>query len=187
MPGRKWQIACCARPAATSLLCWRKCPERKKRHNSALIALGSKLYADPRLSKTIPSPVRAATRWTICVLAWITCLDPLERKVHWGAEIHRPLERGLAVRFFLGRPGKDLADQAGQPILNPIEMGMPDQQSVIDKLAGLEEYQSAFREAYPESENPITYAHLTRAIAAFERTLRSESDSMIFCVEILKH
>ena len=78
------------------------------------------------------------------------------------------------AQFWDGR-ATDLADQAGQPILNPIEMGMPDEQAVVDKLTGLGTYDQPFRAAFPGLDVPITYANLREAIAAFERTLRSES------------
>jgi len=77
-------------------------------------------------------------------------------------------------QFWDGR-ATDLADQAGQPILNPIEMGMPSEQAVIDKLAKLPEYPQAFAKAFPGAEPALSYANLREAIAAFERTLRSES------------
>jgi len=77
-------------------------------------------------------------------------------------------------QFWDGR-ASDLADQAGQPILNPVEMAMPSEQAVIDKLAGLAEYPPAFAAAFPDSDPALTYANLREAIAAFERTLRSES------------
>lgn len=78
------------------------------------------------------------------------------------------------TQFWDGR-ARDLADQAGQPILNPIEMGMPNEAAVIDKLAGLPEYTAAFALAFPAAAQPLSYANLREAIAAFERTLRSES------------
>lgn len=77
-------------------------------------------------------------------------------------------------QFWDGR-AKDLADQAGQPILNPIEMGMPSEAAVIDKLAALPGYAEAFQEAFPGVEPALSYPNLREAIAAFERTLRSES------------
>lgn len=77
-------------------------------------------------------------------------------------------------QFWDGR-ARDLADQAGQPILNPIEMGMPSEQAVIDKLSTIPEYPAAFANAFPGSEPSLSYANLREAIAAFERTLRSES------------
>ena len=141
-----------------------------------LISLGSKLYADPRLSKNDTQSCASCHPLDNMRAG----MDNLPRSP--GAEgalgsrnTPTVLNAGWQFALFWDGRAKDLADQAGQPILNPIEMGMPDQQSVIDKLAGLEEYRSAFREAYPDSEDPITYAHLTRAIAAFERTLRSDS------------
>ena len=77
-------------------------------------------------------------------------------------------------QFWDGR-ANDLADQAGQPILNPVEMGMPSADAVIDKLALIEEYPEAFANAFPGSLAPLSYANLAEAIAAFERTLRSPS------------
>lgn len=77
-------------------------------------------------------------------------------------------------QFWDGR-AKDLADQAGQPILNPIEMGMPNEQAVIDKLAALPEYTTAFAAAFPTAQPALSYANLREAIAAFERTLRTEA------------
>ncbi|MEW8541862.1 MAG: cytochrome c peroxidase [Candidatus Thiodiazotropha endolucinida] len=77
-------------------------------------------------------------------------------------------------QFWDGR-AEDLADQARQPILNPIEMGMPDEESVVKKLGAIPEYIEAFTKAYPDDAPPLSYANLAEAIAAFERTLRSES------------
>lgn len=77
-------------------------------------------------------------------------------------------------QFWDGR-AKDLADQAGQPILNPVEMAMPSEQAVIDKLAALPGYPEAFASAFPDAQPALSYANLREAIAAFERTLRSES------------
>ena len=77
-------------------------------------------------------------------------------------------------QFWDGR-ASDLADQARQPILNPIEMGMPDEASVVDKLAAIATYGDAFAKAFPDDSSPLSYDNLAEAIAAFERTLRSES------------
>jgi cytochrome c peroxidase len=77
-------------------------------------------------------------------------------------------------QFWDGR-ARDLADQAGQPILNPIEMGMPNEQAVIDKLAAIPGYPAAFAAAFPGSQPALAYANLREAVAAFERTLRSEA------------
>ncbi|MDH5485584.1 MAG: c-type cytochrome [Gammaproteobacteria bacterium] len=77
-------------------------------------------------------------------------------------------------QFWDGR-AKDLVEQARGPILNPIEMAMPDEKTVENKIAGIEEYQAAFKHAFPHSTPAVTYQNITEAIAAFERTLRSPS------------
>lgn len=74
------------------------------------------------------------------------------------------------AQFWDGRAA-DLKAQAKGPILNPIEMGMPDEATVIAKLAGLKNYKALFGKAYPKVADPLTYDNLAGAIAAFERTL----------------
>lgn len=65
--------------------------------------------------------------------------------------------------------------QAGGPILNPVEMAMPDKQSVIERLKALPEYQEKFQAAFPGEANPITYKNLRFAIGAYERKLTTPS------------
>jgi len=77
-------------------------------------------------------------------------------------------------QFWDGR-AEDLVEQAKGPILNPIEMGMPDEQSVEEKIRGIAEYRNAFTSAFPGDEPAITYQNIAEAIAAFERTLITPS------------
>ena len=81
------------------------------------------------------------------------------------------LNAGFHIAQFWDGRAKDLKEQAKGPILNPVEMAMPSEKAVIDKISAIEEYQKLFKEAYPESKDPITYDNLADAIAAFERTL----------------
>ncbi len=74
------------------------------------------------------------------------------------------------VQFWDGRE-PDLKAQAKGPILNPVEMAMPDEASVVTKLKGIEEYPPLFTGAFPDEEDPLTYDNIAEAIAAFERTL----------------
>lgn len=76
------------------------------------------------------------------------------------------------AQFWDGRAAT-LAAQAKGPILNPIEMGMPDEKSVIEKLNSISEYKELFDKAFPGSKEKITYDNLANAIAAFERTLKT--------------
>jgi len=73
-------------------------------------------------------------------------------------------------QFWDGR-AEDLVEQAKGPILNPIEMGMPDEQTVEKKIRGIGEYKKEFARAFPGDEQAITYQNIAEAIAAFERTL----------------
>lgn len=79
-----------------------------------------------------------------------------------------------ASQFWDGR-NKDVEEQAGGPILNPIEMAMPSEEFVVERLSGIEEYKELFAKAFPEEEQPITYKNLQKAIGAFERKLITPS------------
>lgn len=81
------------------------------------------------------------------------------------------LNAGLQIAQFWDGRAKDLAAQAKGPILNPIEMGMPSGQTVIEKLSVLPEYVNAFSQAFPHDTESLTYDNVARAIAAFEKTL----------------
>ena len=77
-------------------------------------------------------------------------------------------------QFWDGR-AEDLVDQAKQPILNPIEMGMPDEAFVVAKIRAIESYRQKFAEAFPDQNPAISYQNIAEAIAAFERTLITPS------------
>lgn len=74
------------------------------------------------------------------------------------------------TQFWDGR-ASDLVTQAKGPILNPIEMAMPSEQAVVDKLNAISDYHALFTQAFPNDAKPLTYDNIARAIAAFERTL----------------
>ena len=74
------------------------------------------------------------------------------------------------VQFWDGRAA-DVEEQAGGPILNPVEMAIPSEEFLINRLNTIDEYKDKFAEAFPGQENPITYDNVENSIAAFERTL----------------
>ena len=81
------------------------------------------------------------------------------------------LNAGFHVAQFWDGRAATLEDQAKGPILNPIEMGMPDASTVIQRLQSDRTYTQQFAQAFPGAKEPLTYDNLARAIAAFERTL----------------
>lgn len=74
------------------------------------------------------------------------------------------------AQFWDGRAA-DLKEQAAGPVLNPVEMGMPDSNSAVDNIKKIKEYVKMFKIAFPKEENPITYDNITEAIGEFEKTL----------------
>jgi cytochrome c peroxidase len=133
------------------------------------IALGEKLFFDPRLS--VDGTVACAS-----------CHNP-DRAFTDG----RPTSVGVYGRvgqrnapsvlnalyneaqFWDGR-AKTLEDQAGFPIFNPSEMGQPNVDAALAKIAADVDYQQEFQTAFGQPPNSL---NLARAIAAYERTLIS--------------
>ncbi|MDH4409934.1 MAG: cytochrome-c peroxidase [Verrucomicrobiales bacterium] len=78
------------------------------------------------------------------------------------------------AQFWDGRAA-DVEAQAVGPILNPIEMGMPDEAYVLRVLKSIPGYVEAFAKAFPEDPESVTYANVGKAIGAFERKLMTPS------------
>ena len=68
--------------------------------------------------------------------------------------------------FWDGRAAT-LEEQAGLPILNPVEMGQKDRKDVVAKLAAIPEFVQAFQNVFG---HPPNWEDMGRAVAAFERT-----------------
>jgi cytochrome c peroxidase len=77
-------------------------------------------------------------------------------------------------QFWDGR-AKDVEEQAGMPILNPVEMAIPNEKFLVDRLSKVALYKDLFKQAYPNESKPLTYVNLQNAIAAFERILLTPS------------
>lgn len=75
-----------------------------------------------------------------------------------------------STQFWDGRAA-DLFEQAKGPVLNSAEMAMRSPEEVLARLKGVEGYVEAFRRAFPDAAEPMTFDNLARAVAAFERTL----------------
>ena len=131
------------------------------------VELGRKLYFDTRLSHD--NSVSCAT-----------CHDVTrgftdQRAVSEGIQgqlgkrnAPTTLNSALLQSFFWDGRSPSLDNQAKMPILNPVEMGMPDEATALKAIRDVPEYQEAFKKAYGREMN---YEDLGRAIAAFERTL----------------
>jgi cytochrome c peroxidase len=76
------------------------------------------------------------------------------------------------AQFWDGRAAH-LEEQAKGPILNTVEMSMAGDKEVVKKLSNIQEYKDSFKKAFPQDMEPLTWPHITMAIAAFERTLKT--------------
>ncbi|NLS92135.1 MAG: cytochrome-c peroxidase [Planctomycetaceae bacterium] len=131
------------------------------------VALGRKLYFDKRLSDD--GTVSCAT----CHDVTRGFTDQLPTSEGIGGQFGKRnaptvLNAVLLQTMFWDGRSPTLDHQAMQPILNPVEMGMPDEETAMKAIRGDAEYQEMFKKAYGREMN---FQDLGRAIGAFERTL----------------
>ncbi len=133
------------------------------------ISLGAMLYFDPRISATHS----------------ISCASC--HNVGLGGADNSPTSVGFHgtrggrnsptvfnsvfnfAQFWDGR-AKDLEEQAGGPMVNPVEMASP-KQHIAAQLTALPQYRTAFARAFPGDANPVSLVNTQKAIAVFEATL----------------
>ena len=153
-------------PAGVNPGFWQSLIPEDNPGTQAQVALGRALYFERRLSRD-------------GTVSCATCHDTSR-----GFSDHRPTSEGIgdqlgrrnapttinvaffSSQFWDGRAAT-LEEQAKLPILNPIEMGMPNEEAAVAAIANDAQYQVAFQTAYGR---PVNFDDMARAIAAFERT-----------------
>ncbi|SFB78276.1 cytochrome c peroxidase [Flexibacter flexilis DSM 6793] len=136
----------------------------------AKVELGQVLYYDTRLSKTGNNSCNSCHN---LATFGVDTLPTSKGDAGKFGTRNSPTVLNAAfhsIQFWDGR-AKDVEEQAGMPILNPVEMAIPNQDFLVKKLKGIKEYQPLFSQAFPEDKNPVSYANIQKAIGAFERTL----------------
>ncbi len=127
------------------------------------------LYFDPRLS------VSHAISCSSCHNVGLGGADVQETSIGHGwqrGDRNAPTVFNAVfntAQFWDGR-AKDLEQQAGGPLVNPIEMASPPEH-VVEQLAGIPGYVAAFKNAFPGEPQPVTLPNVEKAIAVFEATL----------------
>jgi len=76
-----------------------------------------------------------------------------------------------AAQFWDGR-APSVEDQALGPVQNPVEMGMPSMDVVVERLQKDPSYTTDFKAAFPP-DGAITAKNVAQSIASFERTILS--------------
>jgi cytochrome c peroxidase len=136
---------------------------------AAKVQLGTMLYFDPRLSAS------HAISCSSCHNIGLGGVDAQETSIGHGWQRggrNAPTVLNAVfntAQFWDGR-AKDLEQQAGGPLVNPVEMASPPEH-VVEQLAGIPGYVAAFRTAFPGDAQPLTQANVEKAIAVFEATL----------------
>jgi cytochrome c peroxidase len=140
----------------------------------AKVGLGKRLYFDTRLSKSGK-------------LSCDSCHDlesygvdnlptsPGDAGRHGDRNSPTVLNAALHVAQFWDGRAEDVEQQAGMPVLNPVEMAIPGEDYLVARLTEDPDYREAFAEAFPEQEDPLTFTNVRHALAAFERTLLTPS------------
>lgn len=143
-------------------------------YSASKVALGHALYYDNRLSANNTISCNSCHNLEKGGVDGLS-FSPGDAGKPGGRNSPTVLNAALhSVQFWDGR-AKDVEEQAGMPILNPIEMAIPSEKYLVDRLSKLPEYQQLFKSAYPTESNPITYSNIRKAIAAFERQLITPS------------
>lgn len=136
----------------------------------AKVNLGRMLYYDTRLSKD-----RSVSCNTCHDLASFgddgAAVSTGIGKQKGGRSAPTVYNAALHIAQFWDGRAADVEAQAIGPVLNPIEMGMPDEDFVLNVLKSIPGYVEMFKTAFPDEESPLTYANVGNAIGAFERGL----------------
>jgi len=133
------------------------------------VELGKMLYFDPRLSASHVISCNS------CHNVGMAGADAEETSI--GHKWQRGNRNAPTVfnavfntaQFWDGR-AKDLEEQAGGPMVNPVEMASP-REHLAEQLAAIPGYVAAFKAAFPGDPDPVTLANAQKAIAVFEATL----------------
>lgn len=140
------------------------------------IALGKTLYFETKLSKDNTISCNSCHNIKNSTGVDNLPFSPGNDGTLGGRNSPTTLNAALHIAQFWDGRAKDVEEQAGGPILNPVEMAMPNEQEVIKRLSQKDDfYPEYFRQAFPGEDNPITYTNLQKAIGAFERTLMTPS------------
>jgi cytochrome c peroxidase len=134
------------------------------------VALGRMLYYDPRLSKgqdVSCNSCHELSKYGVDNQP-VSDGDKGQKGTRNAPTVYNAA--GHFVQFWDGR-APTVEEQAKGPILNPVEMAMPNEKRALAVVDSMPEYVAAFQKAFPGEKNPVTFDNLAKAIGAFERRL----------------
>jgi cytochrome c peroxidase len=133
------------------------------------VELGKMLYFEPRLSESHTITCNS------CHIVGLGGVDMLETSVghRWqrgGRNAPTVLNSVFNTAQFWDGRAKDLAAQAGGPMVNPVEMASS-RHHIVEQLKSIPGYVDKFAQAFPADKDPISVDNATKAIGVFEATL----------------
>lgn len=170
----------CTPLIASSALLWAQMPShvpvpKDNPQTAAKVELGKQLYFDPRISVTGTVSCNSCHN----IMSNGTDSRPVSAGAHGKlGDRNAPTVFNAAfrsVQFWDGRAAS-LEEQAKGPLTNPIEMGMPSGEAIVERIRAIPGYRQEFAEAFGGSQ-PVTFDHMAQAIASFERTLVTPGSS----------
>jgi len=138
------------------------------------VKLGKTLYFDVRLSKDNTISCNSCHNLSTYGVDNLS-FSPGNDKTLGGRNSPTVLNAAFHTTQFWDGRAIDVEEQAGGPILNPVEMAIPSKEFLVERLSKVKEYEELFAKAFPEEKKPITYLNVQKAIAAFERKLVTPS------------
>ncbi len=141
--------------------------------SEAKVELGERLFRDERFSST--GDVACAT----CHATEKAFTDsPLRtsegiRKLTGTRNAPTVLNAAFNKTQFWDGRSPSLEDQAQHPFVNPVEMGLANHDPILEVIRSDRDYRRAFRRVFGVKADAVTMDHVTKAIAAFERTVVS--------------
>ena len=137
------------------------------------IALGKKLYFDKRFSKNHDVSCNSCHGLDTFGVD-NKQFSPGHKGQLGGRNAPTVYNAALHLAQFWDGRAADVEEQAKGPVLNPVEMAMPDEASVLKVINSIPEYIEDFKKAFP-GENSVSYDNFGKAIGAFERKLVTPS------------
>lgn len=139
----------------------------------AQISLGQKLYFDTRLSKNGNQSCNSCHNIASAGVDNLP-LSPGSEFALGGRNSPTVFNAALQASQFWDGRAKDLKEQAGGPLLNPVEMGLPNEDAAVTIIKSIPTYVTEFAAAFPDAQD-ISFDQITTAIAAYEQTLITPS------------
>lgn len=138
--------------------------------SEAKVELGRALYFDTRLSKNQEISCNTCHRLDMSGVDGEPT-SPGHKGMRGDRNSPTVLNAALHIAQFWDGREPDVEAQAKGPVLNPVEMAMPDAAAVEAVLRSIPGYAPMFAAAFPGEEQPVTFDNMALAIGAFERHL----------------